>query len=79
MPYAVAATTFPEATFRSHHRTDDSWKIQKRGGMGAVLRATGDVLMPEALSRHVEFISGLTELWVPSVSGTGSGKLDGAG
>ncbi|CAM9420408.1 unnamed protein product [Ectocarpus sp. 4 AP-2014] len=76
MSAAKAAETFPEAAFRSHRRE----RGEKRGGTGAVLRATGDVLLPEALAVHVEFVSGLTELWVPDVAeGGGMGKLDGAG
>lgn len=76
MSAAKAAETFPEAAFRSHRREPGG----KRGGTGAVLRATGDVLLPEALAVHVEFVSGLTELWVPDVAGGGGmGKLDGAG
>lgn len=76
MSAAKAAETFPEAAFRSHRRERGG----KRGGTGAVLRATGDVLLPEALAVHVEFVSGLTELWVPDVAGGGGmGKLDGAG
>ncbi|CAN0559575.1 unnamed protein product, partial [Ectocarpus sp. 12 AP-2014] len=58
MSAAKAAETFPEAAFRSHRRERGG----KRGGTGAVLRATGDVLLPEALAVHVEFVSGLTEL-----------------
>ena len=46
------------------------------GTDAAILRATGDVLIPEALASHVEFLSGLTELWVPD---TRHGKVDRAG
>eukprot|EP00904_Undaria_pinnatifida_P000763 jgi/Undpi1/10688/HiC_scaffold_29.g13136.m1 len=75
MPHVAAAATFPEASFRSHHRIDDS----ENRGIGGVLRATGDVLIPEALTRHVEFISGLTELWVPGRYRVTPRELDGAG
>lgn len=42
----------------------------------AILRATGDVLVPLTLAPHVEFVSGLTELWVPDAR---HGKVDRAG
>lgn len=93
MSYDVAASRFPEAKLRSHHRTSanshadsnvknngySTGSKEKRGETGAILRATGDVLIPGAVSRHVEFISGLTELWVSDVGGGGSatGKLRG--
>lgn len=88
MSAAWAAETFPEAAFRPHRRTPLSSAAagspnsnKKRGGTtnSAILRATGDILVPEALAAHVEFVSGLTELWVPDVPGRGMGKLDGAG
>lgn len=74
----AAAAAFPEAAFRSHRRHADriSGKPDRKG---AVLRATGDVLVPASLSGHVEFISGLTELWVADAPGSGTGKLDGGG
>lgn len=91
MSAAAAAHTFPEAAFRSHRRTTGTpggggspgpnGGTNRGGGGGertnaAILRATGDVLVPEALARHVEFVSGLTELWVPNAR---HGELDGAG
>lgn len=74
----AAAAVFPEAAFRSHRRNAD-FVDGKPGRKGAVLRATGDVLIPASLSGHVEFISGLTELWVANAPGGGVGKFDGGG
>lgn len=71
MSVTAAAAVFPEAAFRPHFKTSRS---SAKGKGRAVLRATGDVFIPESLSRHVEFVSGLTELW----PGDGMGKLDGA-
>lgn len=79
MSAAAAADTFPEAAFRPHRRT------RAAGGDGdgsapnnaaAILRATGDIFVPEALAPHVELVSGLTELWVPDAR---HGKLDRSG
>lgn len=55
----AAATTFPEADFRVHRQSGK----RDRGDSGAVWRATGDVYIPRDLNGHIEFISGLTELW----------------
>lgn len=79
MSAAEADKAFPEAAFRSHRRIADTRNGQKRGGSSAVLRATGDILIPQSVSEHVEFISGLTELWVTDGAGGGMGKLNGAG
>lgn len=89
MSAAAAADAFPEAAFRPHRRTRTPGGAgsppnggTSRGGGGgertnaAILRATGDILVPEALAHHVEFVSGLTELWMPDAR---HGKLDGAG
>lgn len=79
MSAAVAAATFPEAAFRSHRRVASTNRNKKRGGTRAILRATGDVLIPKSLAGHVDFISGLTELWELDMARSGMGKLDGAG
>eukprot|EP00752_Nemacystus_decipiens_P002082 g1992.t1 len=72
MSAAAAADTFPEAAFRPHRRARSS----PNGNNAAILRATGDILVPEVLAPHVEFVSGLTELWVPDAR---HGKLDPSG
>lgn len=71
MSVTAAAEVFPEAAFRPHFKTS---RASARGKGRAVLRATGDIFIPGSLSRHVAFVSGLTELW----PGDGTGKLDGA-
>lgn len=71
MSITAAAAAFPEAAFRPHFKPA---RTSARGNGRAVLRATGDIFIPKSLSRHVEFVSGLTELW----PGDGTGKLDGA-
>ncbi|CAN0171587.1 unnamed protein product [Scytosiphon promiscuus] len=75
MSAARAAEVFPEAAFRPHRRSDPSGVT----GASAIMRATGEVSVPDDLAQHVEFMSGLTELWVPGVAAGGMGKLDGAG
>ena len=82
MSAAAAAEMFPEAAFRSHRRTGTGTGTGTGTPTGntptagtTILRATGDVLIPEALARHVEFLSGLTELWPPEGVATGAGRV----
>ena len=77
MSPSTAAAAFPEAALRPHRRRNV--RAGKGGAAAAVLRATGDIFIPENLARHVEFISGLTELWARDVAGGGARQLDGAG
>lgn len=75
MPRDAASKLFPEAAFRTHHRTGR----QHRDGTDTVIRATGDIFVPEDVAEHVEFVSGLTELWAERGQhyGWGSSYLGG--
>lgn len=84
MSVSAAEATFPEARFRAHlppsHQGDSNNNVKGGGKSTALLRATGDVLIPECFAAHVDFISGLTELWAGSrtnLAGYGGGRGGG--
>ena len=84
MSASAAADMFPEAAFRPHRRTRAPGGDGSAPNDAAILRATGDILLPEALIPHVELVSGLTELWVPDarhgkVDRSGAGRFGGSG
>lgn len=82
-PRTTSTASFLSADGPPPNGNNNNSNKKRGGGRGgasaAILRATGDILIPESLAGHVEFVSGLTELWVPDVPGLGTGKLDGAG